>query len=284
MLKQHASAVQNAIVATGAVLASAVLFTAILTPPASAQVRGAGAGQGTFAVQPGYAGFAGSGGRPGVGSGAGRSGGSFAGGPGHFHRGRSSGRSGVILPYPYYYSDFAYDSEEPGQPPILVKPAAAPVPPAPPAAPIEPLLIEWQGDHFERMTLSEKKSGAEPGKPDPSAKAEVNSSTVAASTGSLRAQRKVAQRLEKPAAISGNLAHELPPAVLVFHDGRTEELNSYTIMSGTIYSKADYWTTGSWTKKIQIADLDVPATLKLNHEHGLNFVLPAGPNEVVTRP
>jgi hypothetical protein len=55
-------------------------------------------------------------------------------------------------------------------------------------------------------------------------------------------------------------------------------------MSGTIYSKADYWSSGSWTKKIQIADLDVPATLKLNQERGLKFELPAGPNEVVVSP
>ena len=53
-------------------------------------------------------------------------------------------------------------------------------------------------------------------------------------------------------------------------------------MNGTIYSKADYWTTGSWTRKIQIADLDVPATLKLNQQRGLNFVLPASSNEVVS--
>jgi hypothetical protein len=77
---------------------------------------------------------------------------------------------------------------------------------------------------------------------------------------------------------------ELPPAVLVFRDGRKEEVSEYTIMNGTIYSKADYWTTGSWTRKIQIADLDVPATLKLNQERGLKFVLPASSNEVVTRP
>ena len=58
-------------------------------------------------------------------------------------------------------------------------PVAAPAPPAPPAAPIEPLLIEWQGDHFERMTISEKKSGTEPGKPE-SANAEAGTVAPAA--------------------------------------------------------------------------------------------------------
>ena len=61
-------------------------------------------------------------------------------------------------------------------------------------------------------------------------------------------------------------------------------MSGYTIITGTIYSNSDYWSNGSWTKKIQIADLDVPATLKLNQERGLKFVLPAGPNEVVLRP
>ena len=80
------------------------------------------------------------------------------------------------------------------------------------------------------------------------------------------------------------MRQELPPTVLVYRDGHKEEVSDYTITSGTIYSKADYWSSGSWTKKIQIADLDVPATLKLNQERGLKFVLPASPNEVIMRP
>ena len=72
--------------------------------------------------------------------------------------------------------------------------------------------------------------------------------------------------------------------MLVFRDGRQENVSSYTIIGKVLYTNADYWTTGSWTKKIQLADLDLPATLKLNQERGANFVLPAGPNEVVMRP
>lgn len=212
----------------------------------------------------------------------------FAGGPTGFHRGHSSGRSAILFPYPYYYSDYGYDSQEAAQPQVVVVPAAAPVQAAPPAPPLEPLLIEWQDDHFERRTLSQKTSGKEQSGSDYSAKSAFrpsaggSSASGSISSGSPRPARKVtAQPLRESARES---ARELPPAVLVFRDGRTEEVSSYTIMSGTIYSKADYWTSGSWTRKIQIADLDVPATLKLNHEHGLNFVLPAGPNEVVTRP
>ena len=125
----------------------------------------------------------------------------------------------------------------------------------------------------------QKTSDKEQDGPDYSAKSEVRSSTPRSpSSGSSRPAQKLAAQLPRESA------RELPPAVLVFRDGRTEEVSSYTIMSGTIYLKADYWTSGSWTRKIQIADLDVPVTLKLNQGRGLNFVLPASPNEVVMRP
>ena len=77
---------------------------------------------------------------------------------------------------------------------------------------------------------------------------------------------------------------ELPPTVLVFRDGHEEEVKSYTIIDKTLYTSANYWTTGSWTREIEIANLDVPATLKLNQERGSKFSLPSGPQEVVIRP
>ena len=77
---------------------------------------------------------------------------------------------------------------------------------------------------------------------------------------------------------------ELPPAVLVFRDGHQEEIGKYMITGATIYVSTDYWTSGSWTRKVQIAELDVPATLKLNQERGANFRLPSGPEEVIVRP
>lgn len=234
-------------------LVIASLAVLISTSPLAAQIRSGGAAAGT----PITAGFVGRGG---------------AGGPGHFHHGRALGSGSILLPYPYYNSDFGYDTPEPTPPQVVIVPAATPTQPASPAVPLEPLLIEWQGDHFERMTLSSKAAGSGQGVPDYSAKS--GQSLPGSSAVSSPGRKVVAQPPRR----------ELPPAVLVFRDGRKEEVSSYTIMSGTIYSNADYWTSGSWTKKIQIADLDVPATLKLNQERGLNFVLPGGPNEVVTRP
>jgi hypothetical protein len=77
---------------------------------------------------------------------------------------------------------------------------------------------------------------------------------------------------------------KLRPAVLIFRDGHMEEIGRYTIVGTAIFTSEDYWTKGSWTRKVQIADLDVPATLTANWEQGTKFTFPSGLNEVVFRP
>jgi hypothetical protein len=212
--------------------AIATLATAILISPVKAQTRGAVDGTKEIGIAS------------------------------HLRQGQSfARRSGPLpyYPYPYHDYDYGYDSEQASQPQVVVAPPLSALA-APVAAPVEPLLIEWQGDHYVRMTLSQKASAGEESGPDYS---------VRNASGQKDAVRPL---------------RELPPAVLVFRDGRKKEVSGYTIISGTIYSNADYGSNGSWTKKIQIADLDVPATLKLNQERGLKFALPAGPNEVIMRP
>ncbi|MBV9180497.1 MAG: hypothetical protein JO356_04230 [Acidobacteria bacterium] len=76
----------------------------------------------------------------------------------------------------------------------------------------------------------------------------------------------------------------LSPAVLIFRDGHREEIDSYSIIGAILYTKGDYWTTGSWTRSIQVSDLNLTATLKENHARGLSFDLPSGPSEVIIRP
>ena len=76
----------------------------------------------------------------------------------------------------------------------------------------------------------------------------------------------------------------MAPAVLIFRDGRREEITSYSIIGPVIYTKGDYWATGSWTRSIQVSDLDLPATFKENQERGVGFNLPSGPDEIVIRP
>lgn len=245
----------------------AIAAAALSILPVSAQVRGTGAAG--FGISAGSAGIRPAGSAP---SAAGFPGHVMAGGSARFHQGHAPGRGALLFPYPYFYpdSDAGNDFQPAAQPQVIVVPASTPAPPPAPPAARESLLIEWQGDHFVRTTMSAKAASGGQTMPDYSEKSALSSPAAGRSApGSKDAAQK---------------ARELPPAVLVFHDGRREEVSEYTIMSGTIYSKADYWTTGSWTRKIQIADLDVPATLRLNQERGVKFVLPASANEVVVRP
>ena len=78
--------------------------------------------------------------------------------------------------------------------------------------------------------------------------------------------------------------HTLPPAVLIFRDGHTEEVRDYAIADGTLYARGDYYTDGYWNKKIDLSALNVAETLQANTKRNVNFVLPTSPNEVITRP
>ena len=175
-----------------------------------------------------------------------------AGFSGHF--GRGFGRSAVFFGDPFLYSDYpsgSLASEVPSPPVFVMQPAAAPEPKR------EPLLIELQGDQYVRV----RGDGLGTGKVVDSAEAATMRSASAA-TG----------------------ARELPPAVLIFRDGHQEQVQDYVIARGILYARADYWQSGSWRKEIQLSALDIPATLTANQNRGVKFVLPAAPNEVVTRP
>jgi hypothetical protein len=188
---------------------------------------------------------------------------------GHFRRGgRFPGSPFFGNPYvlyPDYYDDYDYE----GQPPPPYPPqeyaeqAAEPSAPVPP--PTDPLMIEYQGDEWVRVT-------------------NTNGSTAPVQLSPAEHATTAGRHALVRRGPSAAPAPELPPAVLVFRDGHREEVTGYTIMGATLYTSADYWTTGSWTRQIRIAQLDVPATLKLNQQRGVKFSLPSGPNEVVMRP
>lgn len=76
---------------------------------------------------------------------------------------------------------------------------------------------------------------------------------------------------------------KLPPALLVFRDGHQEEVERYVVQGNVLYISSDYWSTGSWTRKIPISELDLPETAKLNATRGSSFSLPTKSNEVVVR-
>lgn len=150
---------------------------------------------------------------------------------------------------PYFYSDYYQPSDveylpEPSSPPIQVQVKTEPLP--------DPVLLELHGSRWVKVTNFGESSDR-----------------------ALAAERPTeTQAITKP----------LPPAVLVYRDGHTEELSSYSIIGGSIHTKSNYWTTGAWTRTIPVADLDVPATLQLNEKRGVNFALPSGPDEVMLRP
>jgi len=61
-----------------------------------------------------------------------------------------------------------------------------------------------------------------------------------------------------------------PTTVLVFKDGHKSEVQNYAIVGNTIFDFGD-----GRSRKILLADLDVPATQKANDDRGVDFQLPA---------
>ncbi len=181
------------------------------------------------------------------------------------HRGQHLYSNSLYGPgyYPYYDSEETGDQNvEPPQRIILqsASPAApAPAPTFAQSKPAEPLVMELRGDHWVRLT--------------PFGPQEVSNASTPRS-GQDQLPVFTASPSEKPA---------LPPAVLVFRDGHQEEAAQYTIIGKTISIKSDCWTTGSWTRTVQISALDLPATLQANQSRGSNFRLPSRPTEVILR-
>jgi hypothetical protein len=153
----------------------------------------------------------------------------------------------------------------PPSPSVVVVQSPPPAQPVQPEAPktSSPLLIEWQGDRYVRRT-SAGAASARSTQPDYIAEAKS------------QALEKISKRM--PART------EMPPTTFIFRDGHREQSSDYSIISGVIYARGDYWTSGSWSQRIPIAQLDVQATQRANQERGVPFRLPSAPNEVVTRP
>jgi hypothetical protein len=143
----------------------------------------------------------------------------------------------------------------------------------------QPLMIELRGDHYVRIT-----NGREASENDSTA-ANYQQVPIASSTSSHSPQPP-----GTPIAVSGSSnqptrpVQDLQPAVLVFRDGHTESVHDYAITAGKLYARGNYYSDGYWTETIDLAALNLPATISSNADHGVKFVLPGAPNEVVTRP
>lgn len=73
-----------------------------------------------------------------------------------------------------------------------------------------------------------------------------------------------------PAQDAGPVADQ-PDTVLVFKDGHEQEVKNYAIVGATLYDLSD-----GRTHKVQLAELDLTATVKQNDDRGIIFQLPAG--------
>src|ERR1700738_211174 len=177
-----------------------------------------------------------------------------------------------MFPASSYPNSSAPDSSAPGYSPtaqapnILLQalsPAGAIQDQQQPAS--QPLLIELQGGRYVRL------DGEKPS----------DSGLLAYQVPTARGSAKVDSNKRVMHEV---IARELAPVILVFRDGHSEELRDYTIVSGSIYARGDYYSDGYWNKKIELSALNLPETIKSNQERGVRFVLPGAPNEVITRP
>ncbi len=62
-----------------------------------------------------------------------------------------------------------------------------------------------------------------------------------------------------------------PPTVLIFKDGHQSDVLNYAIVGNTLFDFA-----AGRTRKILLADLDLPGTHKANDDRGVDFQMPVG--------
>jgi hypothetical protein len=166
---------------------------------------------------------------------------------------------------PYYADALAQAYPAPQSAAFLMQPPQNPVrmpEQFPPSA--QPLLIELQGNTYVRV------SGPE-GIPSEILRADAP-----------RQESTPLLVASNPARSQAN--RDLAPVTLIFRDGHRDQVSDYTIANGILYTRANLYTDGTWTKKIDLAALNLPETLKQNQSPTAQFRLPAAPNEVITRP
>lgn len=194
----------------------------------------------------------------------------------------------VLAGFPYW-ADYVPTSNT--TPSVIV--IQAPAPPAQNTAPkieepksLAPLMIEWQGDRYVRRSSSAESSRAN--QPDYIAEGKPSASKIEKAAGSRLASKRTPQSLpatsDRDGRGSDRTRQSQMPTTFIFHDGHREQSADYSIISGIIYARGDYWTTGQWSKQIRVSDLDLAATIQANEIEGVPLRLPTSPNEIITRP
>jgi len=168
----------------------------------------------------------------------------------------------------YFYNDYPYDQppSEPAPQGVMMQPATADAPPQPKQS---PLLIELEGDRYVRYGGAAQPSEADATRAGPIREPKAASDAV----------RSSARQTETPSPAP------LAPTVLIYRDGHREQIPDYAIVGHVLYAHSgSVGERGYGMRSIEVSVLDIPATVTTNRENGVNFALPAGPNEVVTRP
>jgi hypothetical protein len=180
-----------------------------------------------------------------------------------------------------FYSDYLLNTGYPvaSQPPMifLQAPPAAAAAPERFSGPAQPLMIELRGDRYVRVSGPES-SGAELIDRELIERDMIDRDGI---------EREKTNRLSDSQPRSERQPVAPPAAalpVLVFRDGHREEISDYTIADGSLYTRSDYYTTGSWSRKINLSSLNLPETIASNQSRGARFQLPSFPNEVVIGP
>jgi hypothetical protein len=176
---------------------------------------------------------------------------------GRFH-GVGSGYPGTRpfspLLYPGSYYDSLLDAGYPvaSQPPLVILQSAPGTERVREvaASPKDPLLIELQGDRYVRL------SGDDNGG---------------------------VQTIDRSASASHESLHRDVSTSLVFRDGHEEQISGYTVVEGVIYAGSDM-ESGTATRKIELASLDLSKTIESNQSRGITFQLPTARNVVIVGP
>jgi hypothetical protein len=188
---------------------------------------------------------------------------------------------GGSFAYPFlaagYYSDAGYAGYPSASPPVVILQSPPGVGTMAETHPGEPVLIELRGDSYVRVsgpaasgTMLEQASRGQASTPTPQMHS-VQSSTI---TSRSALQQSVPQQpAPQPKSVT-----------LVYRDGRREDVSDYVIANGTLYAHTSYYTSGAWTKNIELAALDLPETVSFNQSHGVQFQLPNAANEVIVGP
>jgi hypothetical protein len=189
------------------------------------------------------------------------------------HRGRHGFYGSSLDDYYPFYDP--YDDTDGGGEPVPARVIMQPAPP--PAKAAESLVIELRGDHWVRLTsYGPRELGGQSNSQSAPEQPGSHVDALSTSQDARSASAKATFETQPPV--------ELPPAVLVFRDGHHEEAAKYTIVGNTIFIKTDYWSSGSWTHQVPIAELNIPATLQANQARGTKFSLPSHSGEVMMRP